>query len=192
MGLLVMIELHIDSIRVSLRHYQRVVVLKEDNSQRFLPIWIGADVAEAIVLSLQDIDLPRPLTHDLMNDLIDQLGGTVDSVSVNNLENDTYYARIRVKCKDQLIEIDSRPSDAIALSVRTKSPIFVDSDVFERASINIDKEDNVIVDNKLEQNKDNQISDEELQKLSAFQDFVSELDLDLSQQDENLDQKDSN
>ena len=93
-----MIELHIDSIRVSLRHYQRVVVLKEDNSQRFLPIWIGADVAEAIVLSLQDIDLPRPLTHDLMNDLIDQLVGTVDSVIVNNLENDTYYARIRVKC----------------------------------------------------------------------------------------------
>tara|TARA_B100001996_G_scaffold210419_1_gene161466 strand:- start:48 stop:611 length:564 start_codon:yes stop_codon:yes gene_type:complete len=187
-----MIELQIDSIRVSLRHYQRVVVLKEDNSQRFLPIWIGADVAEAIVLSLQDIDLPRPLTHDLMNDLIDQLGGTVDSVIVNNLENDTYFACIRVKCKDQLIEIDARPSDAIALSVRTKSPIFVDSDVFERACINIDKEDNVIVDNKLAQNKDNQISDEELQKLSAFQDFVSELDLDLSQQDEDLNQKDSN
>ena len=187
-----MIELHIDSIRVSLRHYQRVVVLKEDNSQRFLPIWIGADIAEAIVLSLQDIDLPRPLTHDLMNDLIDQLGGTVDSVIVNNLENDTYYARIRVKCKDQLLEIDSRPSDAIALSVRTKSPIFVEPDVFERACINIDKEDNVIVDNKIAQNKDNQISDEELNKLSAFKDFVSELDLDLSHQDDDPEQEDSN
>ena len=186
-----MIELHIDSIRVSLRHYQRVVVLKEDNSQRFLPIWIGADVAEAIVLSLQDIDLPRPLTHDLMNDLIDQLGGTVDSVIVNNLENDTYYARIKVKCKDQIIEIDSRPSDAIALSVRTKSPIFVDSDVFERACINIDQEDNVIIDNDLKQNKDNQVSDEELQKLSAFQDFVSELDLNLSQEDDQPEQKNS-
>ncbi len=187
-----MIELHIDSIRVSLRHYQRVVVLKENNSQRFLPIWIGADVAEAIVLSLQDIDLPRPLTHDLMNDLIDQLGGTVDSVIVNNLENDTYYARIRVKCNDQLIEIDSRPSDAIALSVRTKSPIFVEADVFERACINIDKEDNVIVSNNVEQNQDKQISAEELKKLSAFQDFVSELDLDLSQQDDALDQGESN
>ena len=179
-----MIELYIASIRVSLRHYQRVIVLKEENSQRFLPIWIGADIAEAIVLSLQNIDLPRPLTHDLMNDLIDQLGGKVESIVVNKLENDTYFARIRIKCNDQIIEIDARPSDAIALSVRNKSSIFVDPDVFERACINIDKEDNVIVNNQTEQNNAKQISDEELEKLSAFQDFVSELDLDLSMGDD--------
>ncbi|MFB0900988.1 MAG: bifunctional nuclease family protein, partial [Dehalococcoidia bacterium] len=92
-----MIELYIDSVRISLRHYQRVIVLKQEDTQKYLPIWIGADIAEAIVLSLQNIDLPRPLTHDLMNNLIIQMGGKVDSIIVSKLEHDTYFAQIKIE-----------------------------------------------------------------------------------------------
>ena len=175
-----MIELHIDSIRVSLRHYQRVIVLKEMNTQKFLPIWIGADIADAIVLSLQDIDLPRPLTHDLMNELVSNLGGQVESIIVNKLENDTYYASIKINTNNGIIDIDARPSDAIALSVRTKAPIYVDDLVFEKACINIDNEKNIIKNDQNFSEVNNEITDEELHKLSAFKDFVSELDFKLS------------
>ena len=187
-----MIELHIDSIRVSLRHYQRVIVLKEMNTQKFLPIWIGADIADAIALSLQDIDLPRPLTHDLMNELVSHLGGQVESIIVNKLENDTYYASIKINTNNGIIDIDARPSDAIALSVRPKAPIYVDDLVFEKACINIDNEKNIIQSDQNFSEVNSEITDEELQKLSAFKDFVSELDFDLSdEKDDKMSEQDN-
>ena len=172
-----MIELYIDSVRISLRHYQRVLVLKQEDTQKYLPIWIGADIAEAIVLSLQNIDLPRPLTHDLMNNLIIQMGGKVDSIIVSKLEHDTYFAQIKIEYNNEIFKIDSRPSDAIALSVRTNAPIFVDASVFEKASIDIDLENNVILKHGNLDSNQPSVSKEELKKLSAFQDFVSGLDM---------------
>src|SRR5205085_3966940 len=108
----------IDSIRVGLRHYRRVVVLREKEADRYLTIWIGADVADAIAFCLQDVTASRPQTHDLMLKMLEDLGGSVESIVVNDLKADTFYATIQVKQGEKTIEVDSRPSDAIAIAVR--------------------------------------------------------------------------
>src|SRR3972149_4050432 len=113
-----MIEMVVESIRVSLMNYQRVVILKEKLSDRYLPIWIGPAEADAIAVQLQGIAVARPLTHDLLRSVIDALGAKVNSIVVNDLNNDTFYARIILSVDGRQMEIDSRPSDAIALAVR--------------------------------------------------------------------------
>lgn len=158
-----MIEVTIDSIRVSLVSPQRLVILKDIDQERFLPIWIGPFEAEAIAIKLQDVEVKRPLTHDLLNTLITELGGSVSHVVVNELRNDTYYARIVLDINGKHMEIDSRPSDAIALSVRANVPVFVAEEVMEKASITPE---------------DDQVSEAEGEDLSAFRDFVNTLDLD--------------
>src|SRR5512147_1275849 len=119
----------IESIRVSLMNYQRVVILKEKDSDRYLPIWIGPAEADAIAVRLQDVAVARPLTHDLLRNLIEELGGRVAYIVVNDLSNDTFYARIVLDVNGATMEIDSRPSDAIALAVRTEAPIYVEDSV---------------------------------------------------------------
>ena len=171
-----MIELVIDSIRVGLRHYRRVVVLKEKDADRYLPIWIGADVADAIAFRLQDVSVPRPQTHDLVTNLISELGGTVVSVVISDLKDDTFFARIHVEHNGRTIEIDSRPSDAIAVAVRAEVPMFVSEEVLERAGVVLDDEGQPIEGAAAEVAKP--ASAEELEKLSVFRDFVSGLDLD--------------
>ena len=113
-----MIEMSIDSIRMSLMNYQRVVILKEKEAERYLPIWIGPAEADSIAVKLQDVSVPRPLTHDLLRSVIDALGGVVASIIVCDLRNDTFYAKIILTVEGGDLEIDSRPSDAIALAVR--------------------------------------------------------------------------
>ena len=124
-----MVEMTIESIRVSLMNYQRVVILREKDSDRYLPIWIGPAEADAIAVRLQDVQVARPLTHDLLRDAIGQLGATVEYVVVNDLSNDTFFARIMLQVDGRSVEIDSRPSDAIALAVRAQVPIFADESV---------------------------------------------------------------
>lgn len=157
-----MIEVTIDNIRVSLVSPQRLVILKDLEQERYLPIWIGPFEAEAITIKLQDVDVKRPLTHDLMNKLIKELGATISHVFVNELRDDTYYARIVVSVNGKDLEIDSRPSDAMALAVRANVPIFVAEEVMERASITPEDDH----------------SDTESEDLSAFREFVETLDLD--------------
>lgn len=157
-----MIEVTIDSIRVSLVSPQRLVILKDMDQERFLPIWIGPFEAEAITIKLQDVDVKRPLTHDLLNKFISELGGIISHVLVNDLREDTYFARIVVGVDGRTLEIDSRPSDAMALAVRANVPIFVAEDVMEKASITPEDDH----------------SEEESEDLSAFRDFVDTLDLD--------------
>ena len=135
-----MIELTIESIRVSLMNYQRVVILKEKESDRYLPIWIGPAEADAIAVRLQDVSVQRPLTHDLLRAVIDELGATVDYVVVSDLTNDTFFARIMMHLDGKSLEIDSRPSDAIALAVRAQVPIFADESVLEKAGVRLDEE----------------------------------------------------
>ena len=171
-----MIELVIDSIRVGLRHYRRVVVLKEKDADRYLPIWIGADVADAIAFRLQDVSVPRPQTHDLMMQMVADLGGAIVSIVVNDLKDDTFFAQIRVERDGQTLEIDSRPSDAIALAVRADVPIFVVEAVIEHAGVVLDDEGQPIEGAGAEVGTP--ATAEELEKLSAFRDFVSGLDLD--------------
>ena len=98
-----MIEMVIESIRVSLMNYQRVVILKEKESDRYLPIWIGPAEADAIAVRLQEVAVSRPLTHDLLRSIIDALGGSIQYIVVNDLTNDTFYARI-------IMEVDGRCS----------------------------------------------------------------------------------
>ncbi len=109
-----MIEMTIDSIRVSLMNYQRVVILKEQVTDRYLPIWIGPAEADAIAIKLQGVSVPRPLTHDLLYSIIESLGASVGSVSITDLKNDTFFAKIALNVDGGEMEIDSRPSDALA------------------------------------------------------------------------------
>src|SRR3954471_5833726 len=113
-----MIEMSVEFVRVSMQNYNRVVILKEKESDRYLLIWIGPAEAEAIAMRLGDVQPPRPQTHDLMKNIIDAAGATVSHVIVNDLNNDTFYARIVLEVSGRTVEIDSRTSDAIALAVR--------------------------------------------------------------------------
>jgi bifunctional DNase/RNase len=176
-----MIEMTIDSIRVSLMNYQRVVILKEKTSDRYLPIWIGPAEADAIAVKLQGVTVPRPLTHDLLSSVIDTLGAAVNSIIVNDLKNDTFFAKVILEIDGKHVEVDSRPSDALALAVRTGVPIFADESVLEKAGILLDGETGrPIFDEKDEvEGKHSKVSDEEMKKkMSAFYDFINTLDLD--------------
>ncbi|MGD1119386.1 MAG: bifunctional nuclease family protein [Dehalococcoidales bacterium] len=177
-----MIEMTIDSIRVSLMNYQRVVILKEKLSDRYLPIWIGPAEADAIAVKLQGVAVPRPLTHDLLNSVIDTLGGAVNSIIVNDLKNDTFFAKVILDVEGKQLEVDSRPSDALALAVRTNVPIFADESVLDKAGILLDGETGKpIFDEKddVEGKPTKKVNDEEMKKkMSAFYDFINTLDLD--------------
>ena len=167
-----MIKVLIDSIRVSLMSQLRVVILKDPNSGRYLPIFIGPCEAEAIAVKLQGMSVERPLTHDLLKSVISELGGQVRHNVVNDLRQDTFYAQIVVDQDGQTRTIDSRPSDAIALAVRLEVDIFVDESVMERASITPDEE----VDTEAPSEADGESGTSE--RLSLFEDFVESLDLD--------------
>jgi len=161
-----MIEMLIDSIRVSLMNYQRVVILKEKMAERYLPIWIGPAEADAIAVKLQDVNVPRPLTHDLLSLIIDNLGATVNSIIVNDLKNDTFYAKIVLNVDGGVIEVDSRPSDALALAVRVEVPIYVEDTVLDKAGILLDQETGKPIPMEMEKGGE-----------SAFYDFINTLDL---------------
>jgi len=126
-----MIEMTIDSIRVSLMNYQRVVMLKEKMAERYLPIWIGPAEADAIAVKLQGVTVPRPLTHDLLRTVINTLGATINSIIVSDLKNDTFFAKIIFDVDGGQMEIDSRPSDALALAVRAEVPIYAEEAVLD-------------------------------------------------------------
>lgn len=130
-----MIEMSVDSIRVHMPSGQHVVVLKEKDAERFLPIWVGMAEANAIALKISGVQPERPVTHDLMANMLQALGMTVTRVVVSELRNDTFHARIigRVGAKD--LELDSRSSDAIALAIRVDSPIYVTEAVLEQAAV---------------------------------------------------------
>jgi bifunctional DNase/RNase len=130
-----MVEVSIDSVRISLMSQHRIVVLKDTGSARFLPIWIGPFEADAITLELQNVEVQRPLTHDLLKAVITKLGAEVERVAIIDLRNDTYYAQITLRVNGGRLEIDSRPSDAIALAVRSRVPVYVSEDVMEQAAI---------------------------------------------------------
>ena len=176
-----MIEMTIDSIRVSLMNYQRVVILKEKLSERYLPIWIGPAEADAIAVKLQGVAVPRPLTHDLLSSVIDTLGGSVNSIIVNDLKNDTFFAKVIIEVDGKQMEVDSRPSDALALAVRTGVPIFADESVLDKAGILLDGETGKPIFDEKEEvaGKHSKVNDEEMKKkMSAFYDFINTLDLD--------------
>ena len=167
-----MVEMTVDSVRVNLISPSRVVVLKEQQGPRYLAIVIGTAEADAIAVKLQDRPVPRPLTHDLLRDVIETCGGAVQQILVTRLVESTYYASIVFNLNGRQIEIDSRPSDAIALAVRVEAPIFVDEKVLDEAGFEPDQEE---VDGEDDETEREPIPDE---KLKVFKEFIDQLDLD--------------
>ena len=176
-----MIEMSIDSIRTSLMNYQRAVILKDKMAERYLPIWIGPAEADAIAVKLQGVEVHRPLTHDLLVSVIDALGAKVESIIVSDLKNDTFYAKINLIVSSGQVEVDSRPSDALALAVRVGASIFVDEAVLNKVGILLDKASGkpVLPQGAATEatDKTHQVSKEELDRMSAFTEFISTLNL---------------
>ncbi len=144
----------------------------------YLPIWIGPSEADSIAVKLQDVDVPRPLTHDLLNLTIKEMGGEVSHIVVSDLSNDTFYAKIIIRLEGKEVEIDSRPSDAIALAVRVGVAIYVEDEVMSKAGVSLDAETGEpVVGGERGDRAVQNMSEDELQRLSAFQDFIGELDL---------------
>ena len=184
-----MLEMTIESIRVGLmnpkltmHNSQYVVMLKEKEAERYLPIFIGPAEANAIAIKLRGEDLPRPLTHDLLRNIIEMLGASVNSIKISDLMNDTFYAKIILNVEDGQMEIDARPSDALALAVRVEVPIYAEESVLEKAGISLDKveeAERMVAEEKEAgtEGRGKKTSDEELKRLSAFSDFIDGLDL---------------
>ena len=170
-----MMELEIESIRVRQETKQRAIVLRVKESDLYLPIFIGHFEVEAIRLKLMDVEVPRPMTHDLLGSVIGNLGAAVQRIIVSELKNDTFFAKIVVDYNGSSIEIDSRPSDALALAVRTNAPIFAEDDVVERAGVSLDVESESM---DAEESQTSPVAEEELERLSAYTDFIDSLDLD--------------
>ena len=172
-------QMTVDSIRVSPMNYQRVVILRENDSDRYLPIWIGPAEADAIAVKLQDLSVPRPLTHDLLREVIDKLGGSIKHILVNDLQNDTFFATITIEINGNSEDIDCRPSDAVALAVRAKVPIYANDAVLDKAGIHLDKEGRPTGREEAAQPAEprSEVKEEELEGMSAFTDFIDSLDL---------------
>lgn len=166
-----MIEVVIDSIRISLISQHRIVMLRDIDGERQLPIWIGPCEAESITIELQDVEIARPVTHDLLKNTISELGGKVSHILINELREQVFYARLFIDQNGEMLQIDCRPSDAIAVAVRAKVPIFVDVSVMEDAGILPEPE------------SDGEIDGDTPESLDAFKDFVDTLDLDDFEED---------
>jgi bifunctional DNase/RNase len=192
-----MIEVEVNSIRVSLMNQQRVVLLKDITTERYLPIWIGPFEAEAINLELQSARrVNRPMTHDLIKSIIEQLGGRVVHILINDMRRDVFYARLVIERDGEQMEIDSRPSDALAIAVRAKAPIFVNEAVLDKHGI--EPEDEVDLDavedsftsgfgsSRLEtpDEREERVETVDESQLSAFSDFLNTLDLDLEDRED--------
>ena len=172
-----MIEVQIDSVRVHLMTPNRLVVLKQVNAERYLPIWVGPYEAEAITVALQEVEMVRPLTHDLLKNVFGAFNARLTRIQVVKLENDIYYSSIVAEVDGKEISIDSRSSDAIALSVRAHVPILVHRSVMDSAGI-IPEED--ITESSPPPNKPEPppLSKEGVERLSVFENFLDKLDFD--------------
>ena len=159
-----LIEMAVESVRVHMLSTQHVVILKDLERERFLPIWIGPWEANAIAMRLQGITPERPLTHDLLAGILEELGATIRDVVIVDLTDETFHARIHVEAGGREHEIDSRPSDALALAVRTGVRIFAAEAVLDRAGVEADRA-----------GAGDEPLDEE--RLSVFRDFVNSLDV---------------
>ncbi len=159
-----MIELEVYSVLYSLLSRHRIVLLREASGERFLPIWIGQHESEAIAMRLQGASVPRPMTHDLLNSAIGELGGALQYILVSDLSNGTFFAQLAIEQNGQMRMIDSRPSDAIALAVRAQVAIYSEDQVLDQAGIL--------------PSPDIRPSPEEGGDLDVFREFIEKLDLD--------------
>lgn len=183
-----MVEVVIDSIRVGLMSQQRVVILREVEAERYLAIWIDPSMAEQITYALQGVEVARPMTHDLMKNILRKLDARVVRVEVISLTGEVFYGNIVLESNSYELNIDSRPSDALALAVRTNVPIYVSREVMETAGI-IPEEDLDKEELHEEASSEDEIlaEDDAEERLSVFEDFLENLDI----EDENDDKKEN-
>jgi bifunctional DNase/RNase len=172
-----MVEVVIDSIRVSLISQQRIVILREVDADRYLPIWIGIYEAEAIALALQDVEVARPLTWDLLKNIFSILDALIKRVEITSLHDDTYYGNIVAEVDGRNIDIDSRPSDAIALAVRAHVPILVSRPILDSVGV-IPEEDMQESTQETDQKAESPSAGIKDENLSVFEDFLENLDID--------------
>jgi bifunctional DNase/RNase len=163
------VEMVVESVRVSLTTQNRVVILKDKGTERYLLIWIGPLEAWAIASAVAGVPPARPCTHDLVKSVVDELGAKVTQVIVNDLREETFFARIIMDSNGRHIEIDSRPSDAIAVAVRVKAPIYVEESVLTSAGVTPDTEEAPTTEGAPVEKMD-------LEKLSDFQELINGLD----------------
>jgi len=178
-----LIEVLIDSVRVSLMSPQRIVILREKDAERYLPIWVGPYEAEAITVALQEVEVIRPLTHDLLKNLFTTFNALLVRVEIQSLKEDIYYGNIVAELDGQTINIDARSSDAIALAVRAHIPIMVHAAVMDSAAIV--PEPDIQDDNPPPPDDSEQAVEttppapptpEEQERLSIFDDFLDNMD----------------
>jgi len=183
-----MVEVVIDSVRVSLTNQQRIVVLREVNMERFLPIWIGPYEAEAITIALQEIEVARPQTHDLIKSLLHSLSAHLTRVEIISLREDVFYGNLVIEMNGNIFNVDSRPSDALALAVRHNIPVFVAREVMDSASItpelDIQNQDSSSPVQSASEAK------ESSERLSVFEDFLDKLNIDDPDIDKGFDEPD--
>jgi len=161
-----MIKVTLETLQMSLVSPHRIVVLREVDVERYLPIWIGPCEAEAIANHLNHIEIPRPQTHDLLVNMLDALNADLLYMHINELADNTFFARLVLDVKGQRIEVDCRPSDALAVSVRLDVPIYVAEEVMDEASVFPERD----ISPQEQEDKD----------LNVFRDFLSSLDTDAS------------
>jgi len=171
-----MIEVVIESLRVSLTNQHRIVVLKERDGERHLPIWIGQFEAESITLALQEIEVARPQTHDLLKNTIHALNGRLVRIEIVSLKDDVFYGNLIIEVNGETVHVDTRPSDAIALSIRCRVPILISSEILEVAGFIPEQEIDV---NEPQDDSEKSVEepvDENEERLSVFEDFLESLD----------------
>lgn len=167
-----MVEMSVESVRINLATNQRVVILKDGQGDRYLFIWIATAEAYSIAMELQGTTSLRPLTHDLLKTVIADLGGKLISVVINDLSDDIFYARLVLDANGRHVEVDSRPSDAIALAVRAKVPIYVEESVLDHAGVTLQSQ--VEAEESTPGAGD---TGEQNDNLDVYRDFINSLDV---------------
>jgi len=168
-----MVEMTVESVRINLATSQRVVILKDGQGDRYLFIWIATAEAYSIAMELQGTASLRPLTHDLLKSVIAELGARLTSIIINDLQDDIFYARLILDANGRHVEIDSRPSDAIALAVRTKVPIYVEESVLDHAGVTLQ---NATEQEEPATRKATPGSESDQDNLDVYRDFINTLD----------------
>lgn len=187
-----MVEVVIESLRVSLTNQQRIVVLRELHVDRYLPIWIGPFEAESITIALQEIEIARPQTHDLVKNLFGALGARLLQVEIIALRDDVFYGNLVLDANGETIKVDSRPSDALALAVRAHVPILVAKEVLDKAGI-VPQETIETPGSEADSTENGEQTEIKAERLSIFEDFLENLSMndEENNQAENTDTDDS-
>ena len=172
-----MIEVIIDSIRVHLMTPQRVVVLKQTSTERYLTIWVGPYEAESITVALQEVEMVRPLTHDLIKNIFTAFNARITRIEIIKVQDNIFYGNILAEVNGREMRIDSRPSDAIAIAVRAHVPILVHSSVMDEAGMSPDQD---LPETNAPSPKEAPapLSDDANERLTIFKDFIDKLDID--------------